>query len=54
MREKEVVVLDQERRFLRYIHPAVARRLLTEGQAVVHTREPFTIQLIEAKELNWD
>lgn len=45
MREKEVLVLDAERRFLGYAHPAMARRLLKDGKAIVYSREPFVIQM---------
>jgi len=45
MREKEVLVLDAERRFLEYTHPALARKLLKEGKASVYSKEPFAIQI---------
>lgn len=45
MKEQEVLVLDADRRFLEYTHPAVARRLLKEGEAIVYSRDPFAIQL---------
>jgi hypothetical protein len=45
MREKVVLVLDAEQRFLSYTHPAIARRLLKEGRATVYSREPFVIQI---------
>jgi hypothetical protein len=45
MREKVVIVLDAERRFLEYTHPAMARRLLKEGRAVVYSKNPFAIQI---------
>lgn len=44
MRE-EVLVLDAERRFVAYIHPAAARRLLKEGKATVYSKVPFAIQI---------
>lgn len=45
MIENEVIVLDSERRFLEYTHPATARRLLKDGNAVIYSRTPFAIQL---------
>lgn len=50
MKETEVLVLDSERRFLDYTHPATARKLLKEGKAVVYSRNPFAIQLNKAVE----
>lgn len=50
MKETEVLVLDAERRFLDYTHPATARKLLKEGKAVVYSRAPFAIQLNKAVE----
>ena len=41
----KVAVLDQQKRILEPCHPAVARRLLREGQAAVFKRYPFTIIL---------
>lgn len=43
--ENEVIVLDSERRFLEYTHPATARRLLKDGNAVIYSKAPFAIQL---------
>ena len=41
----KVSVLDTHKRVLEPCHPAVARRLLREGQASVYKRYPFTIIL---------
>ena len=41
----KVSVLDPHKRVLEPCHPAVARRLLREGQAAVYKRYPFTIIL---------
>ena len=41
----KVAVLDTKKRVLEPCHPAVARRLLREGQAAVFKRYPFTIIL---------
>ena len=41
----KVAVLDTHKRILEPCHPAVARRLLREGQAAVYKRYPFTIIL---------
>ena len=41
----KVSVLDTKKRILEPCHPAVARRLLREGQAAVFKRYPFTIIL---------
>jgi hypothetical protein len=45
MREKIVIVLDSNGCFLENTHPAMARKLLKEGQAKIYAREPFAIQL---------
>lgn len=45
MAERNVTVLDNDSRFLEYTHPAVARKLLKEGGAVVWSRDPFAIKL---------
>lgn len=45
MKDPEVIVLDSERRFLEYTHPAIARKLLKDGQAIVYSKSPFAIQL---------
>lgn len=50
MREREVLVLDADRRFLEYTHPAVARKLIKDGQAVVYSRDPFAIQIKKSVE----
>ena len=41
----KIAVLDTHKRILEPCHPAVARRLLREGQAAVYKRYPFTIIL---------
>ena len=41
----KVVVLDTHKRILEPCHPAVARRLLRDGDAAVYKRYPFTIIL---------
>jgi hypothetical protein len=46
MREKEVLVLDINKRFLNYVHPAVARRLIKDKVAIVYARQPFVIQIV--------
>jgi hypothetical protein len=48
MADRNVTVLDSEQRFLEYTHPAVARKLLKEGGAVVWSRDPFAIKLTKA------
>lgn len=45
MRTLEVIVLDLDRQFVDYIHPAFARKLIKEQAAVVFSREPFVIQV---------
>ncbi len=45
MRVSEVIVLDMERRFLDYVHPAFARRLIKDQAALVYSRDPFVIQV---------
>lgn len=45
----QVFVVDAERNPLAPCHPAVARKLLKRGRAVVLRRYPFTIILKEAK-----
>ena len=45
MREQHIVVLDANQCFLEYTHPAIARKLLKQGSAVVYSRDPFAIQL---------
>ncbi len=44
----KVAVLDTHKRVLEPCHPAVARRLLRNGQAAVYKRYPFTIILKRA------
>lgn len=44
-KEKEVLVLDANRCFLSYTHPAIARKLLRDGRAIIYSRDPFTIQM---------
>ena len=46
----KVSVLDTNKQILEPCHPAVARRLLREGQASVFKRYPFTIILKRAVE----
>jgi len=45
----KVFVIDQDKRPLDPIHPARARQLLTNGNAAVFRRFPFTIILKEAR-----
>ncbi len=45
MRTLEVIVLDPEKRFVDYVHPAFARKLIKDQLASVYSREPFVIQL---------
>lgn len=52
--EKQVTVIDKDRQFLRYVHAAIARKLLVEGAAVVYSRDPFIIQIVCTKKLNWN
>lgn len=47
---ENVIVLDADKRFLEYTHPAAARKLLKEEKAIVYSREPFAIQLSRAVE----
>ena len=57
MRDVEVVVLNNKKQFVNYVHPAVARRMVTDGLAVVYAKDPFTIQLVDDehqnKEIKW-
>jgi hypothetical protein len=46
--KKEVLVLDKDKRFLSYCHPARARQLLRDGNAKVYSRVPFAIQLVRS------
>lgn len=41
-----VLVLDNKNQFVKHIHPAEARRLLANKQAVVKTKSPFVISLV--------
>jgi len=45
MPNKDVLVLDNEKRFLEYIHPAAARKLLKDGVAFICIKDPFTVQI---------
>lgn len=55
MREREVIVLDATRQFVRNVHPAIARRLIKDGAARVYSRDPFMIQIIDASvHIKWD
>lgn len=45
MRDLEVIVLDAERQFVDYVHPAFARKLLKEQAASVYSKDPFVIQV---------
>lgn len=45
MKERSVLVLTSEKCFLDYAHPAMARRLLKEGKAVIYSKDPFAIKL---------
>ncbi|NEP46227.1 MAG: HNH endonuclease, partial [Okeania sp. SIO2H7] len=47
MNKNSVFVLDTNRKPCNPMHPAVARKLLTEGKAAVFRRYPFTIILKE-------
>jgi len=47
MNKNSVFVLDTNRKPCEPLHPAVARKLLTEGKAAVFRRYPFTIILKE-------
>jgi len=50
MTEMSVFVLDASKKPLTPCHPAVARRLLSQGKASVFRRFPFTVILKESKE----
>ena len=45
MKSDEILVLDSEKRFLDYAHPAIARKLLKDGKALLYSKDPFAIQL---------
>ncbi len=45
MRTLEVIVLDSDRQFVDYVHPAFARKLIKEQAASVYSRDPFVIQV---------
>ncbi len=47
-----IFVLNKNKQPLAPCHPAVARKLLKTGKAVVHKQFPFTIRLKELKESN--
>lgn len=42
-----IIVLDDNKRFLEYVHPAIARKLLKDGKATIFSKEPFVIQINE-------
>ena len=46
-----VFVLNKDKRPLNPCHPARARKLLKQGEAVIHKKHPFTIRLKELKEI---
>lgn len=52
MRALEVIVLDAERQFVDYVHPAFARKLLKEQAASVYSKEPFVIQVKDRASLS--
>ena len=43
--KETVIVLDSDRQFLGYTHPAIARRLIRQGKASVYANVPFAISL---------
>ncbi len=49
-RSNMIFVLNKNKEPLAPCHPAVARKLLKEGKAVIHKQFPFTIRLKEQKE----
>ena len=51
-RSNMIFVLNKHKEPLAPCHPAVARKLLKEGKAVIHKQFPFTIRLKEQKELD--
>lgn len=45
MSDVGILVLDANKRFLEYVHPAIARRLLRLGIATISSKEPFILKL---------
>lgn len=43
---QEITVLNGQRQFVCYVHPAFARKLLKDHAAVVYSRSPFIIQVM--------
>ena len=41
-----MIVLDKERCFIDYVHPAVARRLIKDKLAMIYSKDPFVIQMV--------
>ena len=47
MDEQLVLVLDRQHRFLSYTHPGMARKLLKDGKAIIYSKAPFAIILLD-------
>ena len=43
---QEVIIIDSEKRFLEYVHPGRARRMVKEKKAKVFSKSPFAIMLL--------
>jgi len=50
---QEIMVLDVNRQFLDYIHPALARKVLKTKLVSVFSKEPFIIQFSKSKHEYW-
>jgi hypothetical protein len=49
MPNNDVLLLDAEKKFIKYIHPAEARRLLKEGTVKIFIKEPFVLQQLHSQ-----
>jgi hypothetical protein len=47
LNEDTVLVVDAQKRFIEYIHPAIARKLLKHGYATTVKKDPFSIMLTD-------
>lgn len=47
LNEDTVLVVDAQKRFIEYIHPAIARKLLKHGYATTVKKDPFSIMLVD-------
>lgn len=46
MGHRFVTVLDANKQFIEYVHPALARKLIKDNYAKVFSTDPFTVQLL--------